>query len=864
LDTGVYSNPLFLAYSLKKMTDHVHPLHNLPTALNTFIGRQREIATVRRLLPAHRLLTLTGPGGCGKTRLALKVAGEVASTSGYADGVWLVELAALSAEDQVAQAAATVLQVREQSQRPISDLLVDYLQPRTALLIFDNCEHLVASSARLCATLRQRCPGVSILTTSREPLGISGEMVWAVPPLSLSEPRPWRSPANQHESLAVYQQSEAIQLFLARATAVSPMFTLTDQNGPWIADICRRLDGLPLAIELAAARVRTLSVQQIAHRLDGRFQLLTNRLRTAPARHQTLTATLDWSHALLSDVEQVVFRRLAVFANGCTLEAAEAVGSGDGVSVFEVVNVLSNLADKSLVVVEEERDHGRWRYRLLETIRQYARQKLGTANEMDRVQARRLDYFVTWAEAVAAHLTGPDQSAWLAQFDAEYDNLRAALDWSYATDRVETGLRLARSCGQFWRLHSYFSEGRSRLAKLLAHPGAQQRTLGRAWGLLWAANLAYLQSDYPATRPLAEEGLSICRELGPDGRSGVAKALDLLGELATEVGEYEVAPVLLAEALAIYQELGDTRGRADMLMQLGWAAMRAGDYEQADTLLHESLPLFEELGEAGMLALVLAGLGELAVRQGRYDTAGELLEKSLAQRQELGDQWGMAVSLGSLGWVALRQRNFDQMRDRLAQSLAIRREIDDRSGMAWCLEKLGEAVIHQAWVLPATHSRQLKHRAARLFGAAAALRQPLNSVIDPVDQPEYDRSLKKLRRALGKTAFDVAWREGQQAPLPETIDLALRPVVADTAVSLPKAAAMKVKFGGLTPRERETARWIAQGKTNREIAEIMIVSEKTIETYVTRSLNKLGFSSRVQIARWALENNLLESDSDSG
>ncbi|RMD95974.1 MAG: adenylate/guanylate cyclase domain-containing protein [Bacteroidetes bacterium] len=835
-------------------TNHTNNLHNLPTPLNTFIGRNREIAEVKTLLAEHRLLTLTGPGGCGKTRLAIRVARELPAT--YEDGLWLTEFAALAEADLVPQAVAFTLGVREQTGRSIHESLVNYLQSRKTLLILDNCEHLITACAQLAATLLASCPGVKILATSREPLGVPGEVVWAVPPLSLPEPQPWRNPASETDARRAYEQSEAVQLLLVRAQEASPTFSLTPENGPWIADLCRRLDGIPLAIELAAAHTRTFSIRQIVQRLDDRFQLLTSRLRTTPVRHQTLEAMLDWSYTLLSESEQKVLQRLAVFAGGWTLAAAEAVCTGDGVRAEEMMVLLANLVDKSLVQVE--RMDGERHFALLETIRQYAHQKLTQAGALESARERHLSYFLQWAEEHTVYLAGKNQLAWLARFNREHDNLRAALEWAQSSEaRAEGGLRLAGACGLHWRLRGDLSEGRARLTAILNHPGTQERNLARAKALLWNANLAYLQSDYPATRFLAQEALEIGRELGASGRAEVAWALDLLGETATEVGDYETAPGLLTESLAIYRELGDQRGTADMLMQLGWAAMRVGDYEKAATFLEECLALFRTLGETFMIAAALAGLGELAVRQERLEQAKVILAESLALRREIGERWGMATSLGSLGWVALLQRDFDEMRTLLAESLALRLEVGDQGGIAWCLEKLAAAMTLQASALPLRQRRQPLQRAARILGTAVALREPLGSVVDPADQPDYDRLVNDLRRALGQTAFAQAWAAGRDLPLTEVVELALQPV------TMPEPVGDKLKYGGLSPRERETAVLIAQSKSNRDIAEAMVVRVKTVETYVTRILNKLGFDSRVQIATWAHDVGLIDADSDN-
>ena len=837
--------------------NHSPHLDNLPVPLSTFIGRQQEITRVKELISEHHLVTLSGTGGCGKTRLGLRVASELRGA--FRDGIWLTEFASIAEEDLVAGAVACTLGLREEAESPISDSLMGYLKSRAALLIFDNCEHLVQAIAQLSASLLESCPHIRILATSREPLGVPGEIVSMVPPLSLPEPQPWRGPGGDQTALASYQQSEAIQLFAARAETALPGFQLDAENAPWAAVICRRLDGIPLAIELAAARLRTFSARQIAERLDDRFHLLTSRLRTAPLRHQTLEAALDWSFQLLSESEQITLRRLSVFALEWTLEAAEAVCSG-GITANEVMDSLSNLVDKSLVIAD--RTPNSRRFRFLETIRQYAQQKLVEAGEADVVRDRHLEYFLGWVEMNVVHLSGPDQSAWLNRFTAEHDNIRSALEWSHSSaSRTELGLRLAAACGRFWRLHGDFSEGRERLNTMLRLSDPQKRNNARGWALLWSANLAYLQSDYPAVHALAQEGLEICRQLGPEGQLGVARALDLLGELATEIGDYPKASVLIEDSLNIYRALNEKRGIAEMLMQLGWAAMRDGDYPRAELLINESLPLIRALGESSLLGEVLSGMGELAVRQGKFDQANRLLEESLALRRKLGERWGVAATLGSLGWSAMLQRNYERMREVMVESLTTRIEIGERGGTAWCFEKLAEAAILQAQSIPSPYRRQAFQRSVQVFAAAASLRAPFQSVIDPADIPDYEKILGDLRGALGQTAFEAAWDEGSTLPIAEVVDLAMTPVLTSIdAASLSITQAEKAKFSGLTTQERKVAVLIAQGKTNREIAEMMSVQLKTVETYVTRMFNKLDFDSRVQIATWVLKVGLEETD----
>jgi predicted ATPase/DNA-binding CsgD family transcriptional regulator len=809
---------------------------NLPVHLSDFIGRDREISEIRKLFSSHRLVTLTGAGGSGKTRLSIKVANELLNE--FEEGIWFIRFAPLSDSELVPQAVASVLGVSEKKKRPILDTLIGHLKEFQTLLIFDNCEHLIDACAQLAESLLRACPNVKILATSREPMNLPGEVVWTVPPMSLPEPHPWRNPSSGEVALPAYQQSEAVQLFRNRAALVSPDFELTMDNGTWVAEICRRLDGMPLAIELAAARVRALSVQQIAERLDDRFNLLTGGSRTAPARHQTLSATLAWSYALLSEVECRVLQRLSVFSGGATLEAIESVCTQDGVKMDEVLDTLSQLVDKSLVVAGQR--SSKTRYSLLETIRQYANEKLIQSGEFDKTKDRHLNYFVEWAETAYAGLTGTDQSDWLNRFEIEHDNLRAALEWCAGNGKdIEAWLRLAGSCGRFWRFRGHLNEGRARLSAALGHDGAQNRTIHRAHALLCAGQLAYYQSDFPVVETLAKEALSIHRELGNEGRQMLARTLDLLGENATETGDHETAPAYFQEALDLFRELDDTRGIGDMHMQIGWGFMRSGELQKARENLEQAQSIMRELGNQRDLGFAYSGLGEAAIREGEYERAKSLLEEGLSLARNIKDRWMIATMFGSLGWVALNQNNLTEMRKVIRESLALRTELGDQGGTAWCLEKLAHAAFIE----------NQYEKSVEIFGAAAALRAPLDSVIDDADLPEYNRLITGLRSILGTEAFDTAWAKGESKPLEEVIELAL-------AESKEILQGEKEKYGGLTKREREVAALIAQGKSNREIAEAMTVRAKTVETYVTRILNKLGFDSRVQIATWAMEKGL--------
>jgi non-specific serine/threonine protein kinase len=645
------------------------------------------------------------------------------------------------------------------------------------LIVLDNCEHLISACAQFVESILQKCPTLKILATSREVLGIIGEVAWTVPPLSLPGQYPWVNTTSSADALRLYQESESVQLFVARAQATAPGFELTVENGSWIAEICRRLDGMPLALELAAARVRSLSVQQIAQRLDDRFNLLTGGSRTAPPRQRTLLATLDWSYALLSDLEQKVLQRLSVFAGGATLDAIESLCVDNGIESVEILNTLFHLIDKSLVSAEksqgaelEPRGEEFPRYRLLETIRQYALEKLTESGNMHETRNQHLDYFIRWAENAEPYLASADQLLWLELYEAEHDNLRAALDWCNMSNQGEKGLRLAAACGRFWRLRGYSNEGRRRFSAALARLDAQSRTMTRARALTFMANLIYLQSDYPAMHPVAEEALSIWRELGDDGKAGLATMLDLLGELATEEGNYEFAAVYFLESLNVYQALNDRRGIADIHMQLGWAAMRTGAYEEAEMHLHEFLNLARQVGDKTLIAFAFSGLGELAIRQGKFDIANSLLDQGLALNRERGDKWGTGTLLGSLGWVAFHQSDIRRMRHFLGESLMVRKEISDKGGMAWCLEKLAEAKYMQSQF----------EEAARIFGFAEELRAPIRSVIDPADQPAYKRLVSDLGGVLGHDEFAALWLEGKTMELDDAIDLALSETRADS------------------------------------------------------------------------------------
>jgi predicted ATPase/DNA-binding CsgD family transcriptional regulator len=774
--------------------------HTLPLYLTPFVGREAERADIARRLsdPACRLLTLVGPGGIGKTRLAVEVARDALARC--SDGVWLVDLAGLTNPELVPQAVASALGLRETPERPPLETLVAYFQTGRRLLVLDNCEHLLQACTRLAQVLLAACPDLCILATSREPLHIAGEVVRPVPPLSLPDPERLPSPEN-------LLQYEAAKLFVDRAQSVYPAFTLTPDNAPTVAQVCHRLDGLPLALELAAARVKVLSVAQILQRLDDSFRLLVGA-PTAPARQQTLAATLDWSHDLLSGAETVLFRRLAVFAGGFSLTAAEGMCAGDGLDPAELLNLLSGLVDKSLVTVERGEGPER-RYRLLETVRQYARQKLQAAGEDANLADRHLRWYLEWAEQAEPYLWGSAEPALLEQMQAHQDDLRAALQWALETGHGEEALRLASALNWFWYVRAQLHEGRHWLERALAQ-GESTSTLSRARALQAAGSLAVLQCDYNQSTALLEEAVGLHSELGNDAQA--AWSLSQLGLANLCLGRYDQAEQRLEQSMSAFQAVDDDVGAAIVLLYHGLTACHQGDYERATALLQAGLPALREMDDAMSVARALIGLGTAARHQGDPDRARNLFGEALHTAHDTGARLEVAQSLEGLAGVARTQGHL--------------------------------------------------HRAARLFGAADAQRQTIGADPPPGTRADYDRDLAAIHTQLGEESFTAAWTEGRALSLEEAIAFATTPAPAreptPKAQPLTPLQAAKERYGGLTRRQRQVAALVAQGKRNQTIADELVVTVRTVEAHITHILRTLGFSSRTQIATWAVDQGLAE------
>ena len=804
--------------------------NNLPVQLTTFIGREREIEDIKHLLTSTRLLTLMGAGGAGKTRLAIQVAADLIEQ--FQKGVWLIELAPLADAGLVVQTVASTFEVREVAGRSLLDVLVDYLQSKPLLLVLDNCEHLVEACAHLASALLRACPNLKILATSREALGIAGEVTYRVPPLSRPDPR-------RVQSLEQLTQFESVRLFVERGVYSQPRFALTDVNARAVAHICHQLDGIPLAIELAAARVKVLTVDQIAVRLDDRFRLLIGGSRTGLPHHQTLRAAMDWSYDLLSEQERTLLRRLSVFAGGFHLEAVEAVCAGDGVHADGVLDLLANLVDKSLVTAEGL--DGEIRYRLLETIRQYSLEKLEESGEVAGMRGRHLDWYLGLAERAEPQLQGLDQVGWLERLEMEHDNLRAALEWTKVeASGTEVGLRLTGALHRFWAMRGYLSEGREWLERVVERSTGASPVRARA--IYGTGDLAFNQGDYGRAETLCEESLRLYREL--DDKVGIALSLNVLALLNRMQGDYARAAALLEESLTLCRGLGRRWILAETLYILGLTVRRQGDYERANALLEESLTLWRQTGDKWGLARSLGSLGVVARLQGDYERARALHEESLTLSEELGLKSETAERLLSLGTVAQNQGDFARATALYEECLLLSRELGYKLPAAASLLNLGIVSHYQGdnerakklvedakallVVLGAKQQiavclitlgivahaqgdgeraialdreslalyRELGDkrgiaeclecfarvgamatqavRAAWLFGAAEALREAIKAPMPLSDRAAYDLSVAAVRNLLGEEVFTSAWASGRKMSLEEAINEAMR------------------------------------------------------------------------------------------
>jgi non-specific serine/threonine protein kinase len=639
------------------------------------------------------------------------------------------------------------------------------------LFLLDNCEHLIGAIANLAAELLQACPNVSVLATSREPLEIPGEIPFLINPLSIPNRNPWLS----SENLIEY---DGVRLFIERAQAILPGYKITAGNSSAIAEVCRRLDGLPLAIELAAARVKVLDVTELASRLSGSFRLLGHGNRTALPRSQTLEACIGWSYDLLSGEERLLFNRLSVFVGGWTLEAVENVCTDETIRPADVFDLLAQLVEKSLVVVVHWQDGTR--YRFLETIHQYAHEKLISSGETPAFKDKHLDYFLRMVEKAKFEEHERVGFEVLNRIDADHDNLRAALEWSLANPVDSTlTVRLLRQLGRFWKDRGYLEEGRQRLSAFLARPEASAPTAERAELLCESAWLATYQSDIQAAKPLLEESLKIFRQLHPVGMRGEVDVLINLASIEIDGGDARIAVEHTQKALEFSERIDYPGGVSGAHHLMGVALGQLGDYEQAWKHFESSLLVDRTIGRPVHINL-LQNMGELAVRKGEYEKGKAYLEESLQLAIEAKQKWDIGANLGTQGWAALCLGEFGQARQLLKESLQVRQEIGDQGGIAWCLEKLAEVAARQGG----------PGKAVLLLSQASSLRLAIGSQVNSADRPDYDRFLSSLRDRMEPAAFQAAWDMGADLLLDGAIDEALEEQISNYLTNLKKDKGM--------------------------------------------------------------------------
>jgi predicted ATPase/class 3 adenylate cyclase len=726
--------------------------HNLHEQVSSFVGRDQELATVRALMREARLVTLAGPGGVGKTRLALQVAAE--SLDGSGDGVWFVDLAPITDPALVAASVAQVLWVRAEAGRPVIDSLVDALGARRLLVVLDNCEQVIGAVAALAETLMRRCPLVTLLATSREPLGIGGEQVYRVP--SLSVPGPEDGPT-------AIEASEAVRLFVERARQQKPGFVVNGDNAEVIGRLCRRLDGIPFALELAAARLRSVTVRDLEAHLDKRFRLLAGGARTALPRQQTLQALIDWSYDLLATSEQLVLDRLSVFSGGFDLDAAEAVCPGGEVEEFEILGLLDALVDKSLVQADDSA--GGVRYRLLETMRDYAETRLVGHDERQRLRVGRAhrEYFMALAEAAAPHLRGPAELEWGDRLDLELGNMRVALAHCLAdpdpNPDTDPGLRLGVALTEFWYVRGYGVEGAQTLVALLRRPLAQAPTRLRGRALAAAGRLVeHYAADYPTAIAMATEALAIGRTMGDD--TLVAQAYLVLTTVRNLQGDFRGSLTLLDDALPVARHLDDPLPAAYLLNMEGRARYELGDDGRAP--FEESAARCRLAGDRRGAAVAVANIGVAALYAGDLATAGRRIAEAVTVFRELGDRQALVASAYYGGFVAYLGGDDETASRLFAECIDIARRIGARRHVA--LAVLGGALI-------ATHTGDA-HRAAVLHGAFDGAFEQLGAVLEALGLRWREADHLLLRDRLGDGPFEAAYGAGRSMPLDAAVALA--------------------------------------------------------------------------------------------
>jgi non-specific serine/threonine protein kinase len=814
----------------KATVNAVERPHKLPAQLPSLIGRDEAVADVRdRLLRAERgLLTLTGTGGSGKTLLALAVASTLIDSPEFADGVFLAELAPLGDPGLVPGVLASSLGVKEQPGRLVRDTLVEELRWRSVLLVLDNCEHLVEPCATLADDLLRNCRSLRILATSREPLRIGGERVWRVPPL----PAPDVSVIAGIDELA---KNPAVQLFMERAQAVEPGFMLTEQSRQAIAGICARLDGLPLAIELAAARARVLGPDQILVRLDDTFRLLVGGSRTAPTRQQTLRATLDWSFCLLDPPAQQRFEQLAVFAGGFDLEAVEAIWSDAGEVGPDALEMLTGLVDRSLVTAQPL--GGGMRYRLLEPVREYAQVRLQERGASETSRMQHAKYFLRLAERAEQGLQSADSEVWLARLKLEHDNIRTVLRRCLDGSEAETALRMASALRHFWRHAGYRNEGSRWLEDALAL-AADAPTALQAKALQTSAEMAYSIGDYGGARARFDQAAAHWRQLGD--RAGLGATLTFFGRIVTRTAkrpeEYRQGKAMLVEAIALNRHAEKLWYAGLAMHLLGFSLWEHSELDLAASILGEAEAMLRQLGEPHLHGHVVFIQGGVARDVGDLARAGQLIQEGLAELRTI-DCWdGIAEAMYFLAGLTRLLGGRVPATTQAVECLLLQHRLSNRADLANCVELLGGLACDM----------DQPEQAAPLFAAAATLREQIGVPMPLILRHGYQRDVAIAREALGARRFDRGWAQGALMSVDQLVEYASQ---LSSASIGPKPALSDP----LSRREREVVALLARGYTNRQIAEELVISERTADGHVANILGKLGFKTRAQVAVWAVD-----------
>jgi non-specific serine/threonine protein kinase len=808
--------------SLVPYLDGLPSASNIPQEVDSFVGRDGELVRLQTLQAQTRLLTLVGPGGVGKTRLALRLAARVGT--GFPDGTWLVDLSALSDPSLVPQAVGDALGVRRPQDQSWLQALARVLRSLRVLLVLDNCEHLVAACAELVEGLLRRCPGLHLLATSLQPLGTAGETIWRVPPL--------RVPEGAAPAAAQMGLTDAVRLFTTRVRAQFPDFELVDQNATIVAEICRRLDGLPLALELVAARVESLGLAEVAARLSDRFALARGARRTAPARQRTLQAALEWSWRLLSTEEQALLRRVSVFVGGWTLEAAEAVCRSDEPGADSVADVLGRLVSKSLVVAEQ-RDLA-VRYRLLETVRSFAETQLAVADERVELQRAHALYLVDLAERSPAEALDPSQ---IALLKPEEDNIRAALEFAIQGGDRDLGLRLATAMSSLWIFTGHYSEGATWLDRLLALPGATSRTAEVPLALAWSGQLRLMMGEYVHAQALGEAAL----EHGDVDDRATTLAVLMLGNVALQQGHLARASILHADAR---QRTHRLRNPSEFicLLQLGLEAFELGEIDSLRQRVTDIEAIARSRNDAEVQAYAMHLRSLLANADGNLEAAHAMLEQELKFERPSGNQQAIVRALIDLGHVRLDLRRTDEAFEAFAEAIQLAQASGERIRLIRALEGCARCFAPRH-----------PDAAVRLVGTTDGLRKLLGSVAWPSEQRYLENWLQAARRALGPRGSQRAWEDGHAATLEQAVSLAEALLTAAPALTTPR--------GVLSPREQEVAALLARGLTNKQVAAQLVVSPATVRSHVEHILTKLELSTRAQIAVWANQQGLLAAES---